>query len=166
VLRNQDAITRLERLGEQLQQKDPSATERIVATLEAINAQWDFLKFKAAERRQHLDDALLFVNFKREADEVLAWIAYKTTTAAAEDVGNDLEHNELLQKKFEDFSNDLAANETRVDAISQSAVTLIGNGHPDVEAIKAKQQVCVCARLCLASVSVSVFVSVFVSVSI
>lgn len=140
VLRNEDAIARLKTRGEQLVQKDPTLSERIVTTLEAIAAQWEFLKFKTAERRQHLDDALLFVNFKREADEVLAWIAYKTTTASTTDTGNDLEHNELLQKKFEDFTNDLTANEARVDAISQSAVTLIGNGHPDVDAIKAKQQ--------------------------
>ena len=101
-------------------------------------ANWPTMK---PPERQRLEDAQLLIAFRREADEVLAWIAYKTKTAGEDDVGKDLEHNELLQKKFEDFSNDIAANEARVEAINQTSIALIGNGHPDTDTIKAKQQV-------------------------
>ena len=117
------------------------ATDRIAATLESIAAQWDFLKLKTSEKRQRLEAAQQLISFKREADEVLSWVAYKTKIASEDDLGKDLEHNELLQKKYEDFSNDIAANEPRVDSINQTSISLISNGHPDTDTIKAKQQV-------------------------
>jgi hypothetical protein len=124
------------------------AKERVSATLESIIVQWDFLKLKTAEKKQRLNDALQLIAFKREADEVLTWISYKTTIAGSDDVGKDLEHNEVLQKKFEDFVNDVSANETRVDTFNQTSIALIASGHPDLEAIKAKQQVSVPIRSC------------------
>ena len=38
-----------------------------------------------------------------EADEVLAWISDKKAVASSEELGRDLEHVLMLQKKFNDF---------------------------------------------------------------
>ena len=73
--------------------------------------------------------------------QVAAWIADRTIVAGSDDVGRDLEHAELLQKKFDDFNNDVTANETRVDALSHLALDLISGGHPENDAIKARLQV-------------------------
>ena len=39
----------------------------------------------------------------READEVAAWITDRVAIASSEEAGKDLEHVELLQKKFDEF---------------------------------------------------------------
>ena len=43
----------------------------------------------------------------------------------SEELGQDLEHVEVLQKKFEEFQTDLAAHEERVNEVSQFAAKLI-----------------------------------------
>lgn len=51
----------------------------------------------------------------------------------SEELGQDLEHVEVLQKKFEEFQTDLAAHEERVNEVNQFAgkliqvVTFVGN---------------------------------------
>lgn len=42
-------------------------------------------------------------DFVREADEVATWITDKVAIASSEEAGKDLEHVELLQKKFKEF---------------------------------------------------------------
>ena len=53
----------------------------------------------------------------------------------------DLEYNEVLQKTFEDFVNEISANETRVDGINSTSLNLISAAHPGQDAIKSKIQV-------------------------
>jgi len=43
----------------------------------------------------------------------------------SEELGQDLEHVEVLQKKFEEFQTDLAAHEERVNEVNQFAGKLI-----------------------------------------
>lgn len=43
----------------------------------------------------------------------------------SEELGQDLEHVEVLQKKFEEFQTDLAAHEERVNEVNQFAAKLI-----------------------------------------
>lgn len=47
----------------------------------------------------------------------------------------------MLQKKLEDFTKDLDANETRIKNINQQADTLEVEGHPDIEVIQEKRKV-------------------------
>lgn len=42
----------------------------------------------------------------------------------SEELGQDLEHVEVLQKKFEEFQADLAAHEERVNEVNQFASKL------------------------------------------
>ena len=59
----------------------------------------------------------------------------------AEEFGRDLEHVEVLQKKFDEFQKDMANNEDRVAEVNQTADTLIMEQHPDGDAIQKKREV-------------------------
>lgn len=58
-----------------------------------------------------------------------------------EELGRDLEHVVVLQKKFDDFLKDLQANESRITYINDLADQLAEEGHPDIELISLKQRV-------------------------
>lgn len=61
---------------------------------------------------------------------------------SSDDVGKDLEHVELLKKNFDDFQKDVAANESRVDAVSRMAKKLTEEeGHPNKEEIDSVAEV-------------------------
>lgn len=61
------------------------------------------------------------------------------TMATSEELGQDLEHVELLQKKFEEFQTDLAAHEERVNEVNQLAARLVQEAHPEAQLITRKQ---------------------------
>lgn len=60
--------------------------------------------------------------------------------ATSEELGQDLEHVEVLQKKFEEFQTDLAAHEERVNEVNQAAGKLTQENHPEAELILKKQE--------------------------
>ena len=139
---NEDAIGSLNRTGEALINNQHFASEAISTRLSAVGARWEELKVKSQEKAQKLQDAQDLLLFRREADEVMMWISDKVAVASSKEVGKDLEHNEDLQKKFDDFYNDLVASEARIDTLNESALKLIGNAHPDQATIRNRQQVC------------------------
>lgn len=58
----------------------------------------------------------------------LKWVGCYSCQEAivtSEELGQDLEHVEVLQKKFEEFQTDLAAHEERVNEVNQFAGKLI-----------------------------------------
>lgn len=72
---------------------------------------------------------------------VIVLVIIQEAIATSEEVGRDLEHVEVLQKKFEDFLKDIQANESRVTYINELAHQLGDEGHPDIELISTKQAV-------------------------
>lgn len=66
---------------------------------------------------------------------------FQEAIATSEELGRDLEHVEVLQKKFDDFMKDLQANESRVTYINDLAHQLGDEGHPDIELISTRQTV-------------------------
>lgn len=73
-------------------------------------------------------------------DELLAWMGDKSIIASSDDTGKDLEHVDVLQKRFEDFMNDLTANELRIDAVHDMGKKLVEGEHPEAEQIQARQE--------------------------
>lgn len=59
--------------------------------------------------------------------------------AQVQDVGEDLEQVEVMQKKFDDFQNDLRANEVRLAEMNEIAVQLMTVGQTEA-ALKIKTQ--------------------------
>lgn len=59
--------------------------------------------------------------------------------AHVEDVGEDLEQVEVLQKKFDDFQTDLKANEVRLAEMNEIAMQLVSLGQTEA-ALKIQTQ--------------------------
>ena len=60
-----------------------------------------------------------------------------------DDSGTDLEHVEVLQRKFDEFQKDMAAQEFRVTEVLDLADRLIKDGHPEDETINRRKEVCI-----------------------
>lgn len=65
--------------------------------------------------------------------------------AQVQDVGEDLEQVEVMQKKFDDFQNDLRANEVRLAEMNEIAVQLMTVGQTEA-ALKIRTQMQVCTK--------------------
>lgn len=72
--------------------------------LEEIASAWDKLHTVSVDKRQKLQYAQKGEQFIREADEVLAWMTDRMAIASSTEPGKDLEHVELLQEKFDEFT--------------------------------------------------------------
>ena len=81
------------------------------------------------------------------------WISEREAVASSEELGKDLEHVNVLQKDFADFTKDLVVNETRMANLNKHANKLLREGHPDLNLIEPRHEA-VCHRwLELTSVS-------------
>jgi len=63
-----------------------------------------------------------------------------------QDVGEDLEQVEVMQKKFDDFQSDLKANEVRLAEMNEIAMQLMSLGQTEA-ALKINTQIQVCRSL-------------------
>lgn len=58
---------------------------------------------------------------------------------SSEDFGQDLEHVEVLQKKFDEFQKDLQNHEDRVVEVNQLGDKLLESQHPEEDTIRKRQ---------------------------
>lgn len=96
-----------------------------------INSQYDNLLALARERQNKLNETTKAYVLVREAADLAAWIKDKENHAQIKDVGEDLEEVEVLQKKFDDFNDDLRANEVRLANMNEIAVQLTSLGQTE-----------------------------------
>ncbi|KAI4458382.1 troponin [Holotrichia oblita] len=101
---------------------------------------WEQLLSKLAEKGMKLQQALVLVQFLRQCDEVMFWITDKGTFLQTEEFGHDLEHVEVLQRKFDEFQKDMASQEYRVNEVNELAEKLIMEGHPDRDTIVTRKE--------------------------
>uniref|UniRef100_A0A8D2M7S2 Spectrin alpha, non-erythrocytic 1 n=1 Tax=Zonotrichia albicollis TaxID=44394 RepID=A0A8D2M7S2_ZONAL len=111
----------------------------VFTRLQELHRLWELLMEKMREKGVKLLQAQKLVQYLRECEDVLDWINDKEAIVTSEELGQDLEHVEVLQKKFEEFQTDLAAHEERVNEVNQFAGKLIQETHPEEELIKGKQ---------------------------
>ncbi|KAF7653753.1 hypothetical protein LDENG_00078840 [Lucifuga dentata] len=136
---NSGAIIKLDETGNLMISEGHFSTETIRTRLEELHRLWDLLLQKTKEKGMRLLQAQKLVQYLRECEDALDWISDKEAIATSEELGQDLEHVELLQKKFEEFQTDLAAHEERVNEVNQLAAKLIQETHPESELIVRKQ---------------------------
>lgn len=107
-----------------------------------INGQYDNLIALARERQNKLNETVKAYVLVREAADLATWIKDKESHAqiTITDVGEDLEEVEVLQKKFDDFNDDLKANEVRLAKLNEIAVQLTSLGQTEA-ALKIKTQI-------------------------
>ena len=80
----------------------------------------------------------MLVQFLRQCDELMFWIKDKEAIVASDDIGHDLEHVEVLQRKFDEFKKDMASQEFRINEIDQKAAELIQADHTEKEQISRR----------------------------
>ncbi|XP_061836679.1 spectrin alpha chain, non-erythrocytic 1 isoform X1 [Nerophis lumbriciformis] len=136
---NAGAIIKLNDTGSLMITEGHFASETIRNRLEELRRLWELLLLRTKEKGMHLLHAQKLVQYIRECEDALGWISDKEAIATSEELGQDLEHVELLQKKFEEFQTDLAAHEERVNEVNQLAAKLKQEDHPEVELIVCKQ---------------------------
>uniref|UniRef100_A0A673XGW5 Spectrin alpha, non-erythrocytic 1 n=1 Tax=Salmo trutta TaxID=8032 RepID=A0A673XGW5_SALTR len=137
---NAGAIIKLDETGNLMISEGHFASETIRTRLEELHRLWDLLLQKTKEKGVRLLQAQKLVQYLRECEDALDWISDKEAMATSEELGQDLEHVEVLQKKFEEFQTDLAAHEERVNEVNQLAGKLSQESHPEVELIVRKQE--------------------------
>uniref|UniRef100_A0A671QQU5 Spectrin alpha chain, non-erythrocytic 1-like n=1 Tax=Sinocyclocheilus anshuiensis TaxID=1608454 RepID=A0A671QQU5_9TELE len=137
---NAGAIIKLDETGNLMTSESHFASETIRTRLEELHRLWDLLLQKTKEKGVRLLQAQKLVQYLRECEDALDWINDKEAIATSEELGQDLEHVEVLQKKFEEFQTDLAAHEERVNEVNQAAGKLTQENHPEAELILKKQE--------------------------
>ncbi|XP_071500194.1 spectrin alpha chain, non-erythrocytic 1-like [Diadema antillarum] len=140
VIAHSYVIEQLDEQGKVMVDNQHFASDVINARLEELHRLWELLLSKLREKGIKLLQAQKLVHYLRECEEVMYWIQDKEPFAASVETGVDLEHVEVLQKKFDEFQKDLNAHEDRVAEVNSEANTLVEEGHPETDTIKAKQQ--------------------------
>ncbi|XP_066466623.1 spectrin alpha chain, non-erythrocytic 1 isoform X2 [Tiliqua scincoides] len=136
---NSGAIVKLDETGNLMINEGHFSCETIRTRLQELHRLWELLLEKMREKGVKLQQAQKLVQYLRECEDVMDWINDKEAIVTSEELGLDLEHVEVLQKKFEEFQTDLAAHEERVNEVNQFAGKLIQELHPEEELIKSKQ---------------------------
>lgn len=109
--------------------------------MEELHRLWDLLLKRLQEKGLKLQQALRLIQFVRECDKIMFWINDKETFVTSDEFGQDLEHVEVLQKKFDEFQKDLQNHEDRVNDINEQADKLIEEQHPEEEAVRKRRMV-------------------------
>lgn len=66
---------------------------------------------------------------------------FQEAFVSSDEFGSDLEHVEVLQRKFDEFQKDMAAQEFRVTEVLELADRLVKDGHPEVDTINRRKEV-------------------------
>ncbi|CAK1548048.1 unnamed protein product [Leptosia nina] len=135
VAAHSNAIVVLDNTGSEMISAGHFASDTIRKRLDELHRLWELLLSRLAEKGMKLQQALVLVQFLRHCDEVMFWIHDKETFVCADEFGSDLEHVEVLQRKFDEFQKDMAAQEYRVTEVNQLAERLVLEGHPERETI-------------------------------
>lgn len=77
----------------------------ISARQNQIETQYENLMSLGRDKKKKLEDSCKAFLIVREAAELGNWIKDKEQVATVQEVGDDLEQVEVLQKKFDDFQN-------------------------------------------------------------
>jgi spectrin beta len=132
---NEDRVEAVTQAGDSLIAQKHYAAQEVQKQLNDLFTQWEKLKVETDNRGRGLAEAMALVQFNREADMVELWIKEKSQIASQEETGRDLEHCEMLQRKFDDFMQDLVADGERLESVRALAERLIEEGHSDGDAI-------------------------------
>ena len=134
-----NAIVVLDNTGMEMINQDHFKKSEIRQRLDELHRLWELLLSKLAEKGMRLQQALVLVQFLRQCDEVMFWINDKETFVTTEEFGHDLEHVEVLQRKFDEFQKDMASQEFRVTDVCETADKLVSDQHPESSVVTDKK---------------------------
>uniref|UniRef100_T1JWD5 Uncharacterized protein n=1 Tax=Tetranychus urticae TaxID=32264 RepID=T1JWD5_TETUR len=122
-------------LQTKIQKHQAFEAEVITHRLDELHRLWELLLSKLTEKGLKLQQALVLQQFNRQCDEVMFWINDKEAFVTSDEMGQDLEHVEVLQRKFDEFQKEMAIQEFRVQEVTKQADKLVGENHPDHQII-------------------------------
>nr|CAD7598155.1 unnamed protein product [Timema genevievae] len=140
VAAHSNAIVVLDNTGMEMINQAHFSSDIIRRRLEELHRLWELLLSKLAEKGMKLQQALVLVQFLRQCDEVMFWISDKETFVTTDEFGHDLEHVEVLQRKFDEFQKDMASQEYRVTEVNELADKLVLDGHPERDTIFKRKE--------------------------
>ena len=111
----------------------------VAARQAQVEKQYENLLRLSEERDRKLGETCKAYHLVREAADLGNWIKQKEQHAQVQNVGDDLEQVEVMQKKFDDFQSDLKANEVRLAEMNEIAMQLVTLGQTDA-AVKIQAQ--------------------------
>ncbi|KAI6170719.1 Spectrin beta chain [Aphelenchoides bicaudatus] len=118
-----------------VEEKSP-LSEQIVLRQSQIEKLYAGLQDLCKERRRRLDETLQLYGLHREIDDLLQWIADKEVVAGSHENGQDYEHVQMLQERFQQFARDTESIGTdRVARANTDCDELIAEGHTDAPTI-------------------------------
>ncbi|XP_039432326.1 spectrin beta chain, non-erythrocytic 1 isoform X2 [Culex pipiens pallens] len=132
-------VEKIDKLAGGLQERGHFDSEKIKTKNDKIQYQFQELNRLAGEREKKLAETKKLFEFIREIDDLQEWIDMQMTTAGSEEYGTDVEHVEQLTTQFESFVSNINANEARVNACVAKGKTLLNEGNPNKDLIKAKR---------------------------
>ncbi|XP_067682927.1 spectrin beta chain, non-erythrocytic 5-like isoform X3 [Haliotis asinina] len=135
-----NSIGELSALSRTITEKEHYDSANIKKKQSDIEQQHSRLQDLVNQRRAKLIDSKRLFEFYHEANEVSSWISDKCVVAASEDYGQDLEHIEVLQQRFEDFVHELSSNEERVNSVLAMAQNMISSDHFESTKIKTRAE--------------------------
>ncbi|XP_069119024.1 LOW QUALITY PROTEIN: spectrin beta chain-like [Argopecten irradians] len=131
-------IGELAALSRTLVDKGHYDSDNIKKQQASVESKHSHLQDLSSQRRVRLNDTRKLYEFYREAEEVTVWISDRVVIAASEDYGQDLEHVEMLQQKFEDFNHDLNSSEDRITKVETMGNAMVEVQHFESEKIKMR----------------------------
>ncbi|KAL6266576.1 hypothetical protein P5V15_003423 [Pogonomyrmex californicus] len=140
VAAHSNAIVLLDNTGSEMITQHHFASDVIRKRLEELHRLWELLLSRLADKGLKLQQALVLVQFIRHCDEVMFWIHDKEAFVTTDEFGHDLEHVEVLQRKFDEFQKDMASQEYRVTEVNELADKLLLDGHPERDTILRRKE--------------------------
>lgn len=134
-----EILNALDASGEEMISQHHYASELIRNILDELHALWDKLMAMFKQKARLLNLTLEYVNYLRRVDELLFWIREKEALVTSEEFGQDLEHVEVLQKKYDEFMKDLEYQEGRAVEIYAKADELLKEEYPEEALIMEKK---------------------------
>ncbi|NXP72171.1 SPTN5 protein, partial [Ramphastos sulfuratus] len=129
-------IEKVQETGSSLINKDSPESSTILSKLQRILADYQTLLQKAETQRKCLQEQFQLYNFEREFQLMDAWFSSKQSVAESDDYGQDLDDVEVLEKKFEDFVNEVKPlGHSKIVSLNELASKLEKEGHSKVDII-------------------------------
>uniref|UniRef100_A0A4D5R8U1 Spectrin alpha chain n=2 Tax=Scolopendra TaxID=41364 RepID=A0A4D5R8U1_SCOVI len=140
VAAHSNAIVVLDNTGMEMINQGHFASTIIQNRLEELHRLWELLLARLTDKGMKLQQALVLVQFLRQCEEVMFWITDKETFVSTDEFGHDLEHVQVLQRKFDEFQKDMLSQEYRVNDVNELADKLVADGHPESDTIVKKKE--------------------------
>ncbi|EDO49575.1 predicted protein [Nematostella vectensis] len=116
-------------------------SEKISSTQRDLEEQFCGLNTLVKTRHTRLTESKKLHEYRREVEEISAYVSEQLQTAASEDYGTDFEHLQVIQGRFGDFQRSVASYAENFRNVDNLAKMLVSEGHTDTVAIKEQQDI-------------------------